>query len=83
MLPHEAGNLWVTFPEWNAVGYLTPAGELTIYVEDPERKVFQRPTNICFGGKDRQTAFIGNLEGATIPFFRVLYPGMRLVHQRT
>lgn len=78
----EAGNLWITFPAWNAIGYLTPRRELNIVLEDPERKVFQRPSNICFGWEDRRTAFIGSLDGTTIPFFRVPYPGARLVHQR-
>jgi sugar lactone lactonase YvrE len=78
----EAGNLWVTFPAWNAVGNITPAGELEIVVEDPEGRVLKRPSNICFGWKDRKTAFIGSLEGSTIPYFEVPHPGMRLVHQR-
>ncbi|MFZ1983584.1 MAG: SMP-30/gluconolactonase/LRE family protein [Desulfatitalea sp.] len=78
----EAGNLWITFPQRNAVGYLTPAGELVMYLEDPERKVFQRPANICFGGQDRRTAYIGNLDGTTIPYFQVPHPGLRLIHQR-
>jgi len=77
----EAGNLWITFPRWNAVGYLTPSGELQMVLEDPDKRVFQRPTNICFGGPDRRTAFIGSLDGATIPYFDVPHPGMRLVHQ--
>jgi sugar lactone lactonase YvrE len=78
----EAGNLWVTFPQINAIGYVTPKGELKMYLEDPERKVLHRPSNICFGGKDRKTAFIGSLGGTAIPFFPVPYPGMRLVHQQ-
>lgn len=78
----EAGNLWVTFPVWNTIGYLTPAGELQIYLSDPRRNVLQRPANICFGGPQRMTAFIGSLDGMTIPFFPVPYPGMRLVHQK-
>jgi len=78
----EAGNLWVTFPRWNAVGYITPNGDLEMFLEDPERKVLHRPTNICFGGKDRRTAFLGSLDGTTIPYFEVPYPGMRLIHQK-
>ena len=77
----ETGNLWITFPGWNAVGYLTPQEKLVIALEDPERKVFKSPTNICFGWKDRKTAFIGSLEGTTIPYFEVPHPGMRLIHQ--
>lgn len=78
----EAGNLWITFPRWNALGYISPNGDLEMFLEDPERKVLHRPTNICFGGKDRKTAFLGSLDGTTIPFFEVPYPGMRLVHQK-
>lgn len=78
----EAQNLWVTFPFRNAVGYIKPDGELKIVIEDPDKKVFHRPSNICFGWKDRRTAFIGNLDGTTIPYFEVPHPGMRLVHQK-
>lgn len=77
----EAGNLWITFPGWNAVGYLTPREELVIALEDPERKVLKSPTNICFGWEGRRTAFIGSLGGTTIPYFEVPHPGMRLIHQ--
>jgi gluconolactonase len=77
----DEGNLWVTFPAMNAVGYITPAGDIEIVLEDPERKVLHQPTNICFGGKDRKTAFLGSLEGTCIPYFQVPWPGMRLVHQ--
>jgi sugar lactone lactonase YvrE len=77
----EAGNLWVTFPAWNAIGYITPNRELEVVLEDPERKILRGPANICFGGKKRKTAFIGSLEGTEIPYFDVPYPGMRLIHQ--
>jgi gluconolactonase len=77
----EAGNLWVTFPAWNAIGYITPNRELEVVLEDPERKILRGPANICFGGKKRKTAFIGSLEGTEIPYFNVPYPGMRLIHQ--
>ncbi len=78
----EGGNLWVTFPVWNAVGYITRDGELKIYLEDPEGRVLNRPANICFGWEGRRTAFIGSLGGTTIPYFEVPYPGMKLVHQK-
>jgi gluconolactonase len=77
----EAGNLWVTFPAWNAVGFITPEGDLVMVIEDPDREVLKRPTNICFGWEGRKTAFIGSLDGHTIPHFQVPYPGMQLVHQ--
>ena len=78
----EGGNLWITFPAWNAVGYLTPQRELEVVLEDPERKVLQRPSNICFGWEERRTAFIGSLDGPTIPYFQVPHPGARLIHQK-
>jgi sugar lactone lactonase YvrE len=77
----EAGNLWIAFPQWNAVGYLTPDGRLRMVLEDPNRRALRRPANICFGGPNRKTAFIGSLDGNAIPFFNVPHPGMRLVHQ--
>ena len=78
----EGGNLWITFPAWNAVGYLTPQRELEVVLEDPERKVLQRPSNICFGWEERKTAFIGSLDGTTIPYFQVPHTGARLIHQK-
>ena len=77
----EAGNLWVTFPAWNAIGFITPEGELRMVLEDPRGIILKRPTNICFGWKNLETAFIGSLDGTGIPNFRTPYPGMKLVHQ--
>ena len=78
----EAGNLWVTFPALNAVGYITPEGELELALEDPDRKILKRPTNICFGWQDRKTAFLGSLEGTSIPYFEAPFSGMKLIHQK-
>jgi sugar lactone lactonase YvrE len=77
----EAGNLWVTLPMPNVVGFITPSGEWTPVVEDPDATVMRLPTNICFGGPDRRTAYIGNLVGPSLWTFRVPVPGMALVHQ--
>jgi gluconolactonase len=78
----ETGNLWVAFPSWNAIGYIDPKGNLEIELEDRNGQVLQRPSNICFGWEGRKTAFIGSLDGTTIPYFEVPYPGARLVHQK-
>jgi hypothetical protein len=51
-------------------------------LEDPQKKILRRPSNICFGWEDRKTAFIGSLDGTTIPYFKVPFPGLRLVHQK-
>ncbi len=77
----EAGNLWVTFPALNAVGFITPEGKLLIVLEDPQGLILRRPTNICFGWENLETVFIGSLEGTSIPNFRAPYPGMKLIHQ--
>jgi sugar lactone lactonase YvrE len=77
----EAGNLWVTLPMTNAVGIVTPAGTWETVLKDPSGTVMRLPTNICFGGPDRRTAYVGNLIGPSLPTFRVPVPGMALVHQ--
>lgn len=78
----EAGNLWVTFPMANTVGYIDPRGTLEIFVQDPHGILLNHPTNICFGGKNRRTAFIGSLGGTNVPCFEAPHSGMRLVHQK-
>ena len=77
----EAGNLWIAFPAWNAIGFITPDQELKLFFHDPEYRVLGRPTNICFGRQDRKTAFIGSLDGRSIPCFQVDAPGLKLIHQ--
>jgi sugar lactone lactonase YvrE len=77
----EAGNLWVTLPMPNTIGFISPAGTFEPVIEDPDGTVVRLPTNICFGGPDRRTAYVGNLMGPSLPTFRVPVPGMALVHQ--
>jgi sugar lactone lactonase YvrE len=77
----EAGNLWVTLPGTNGLGIVAPDRSWRVVVEDPSGKVLHFPTNICFGGPDRRTAYIGNLMQSSLPTFRVPHPGMPLVHQ--
>jgi hypothetical protein len=38
--------------------------------------------NICFGWEGRKIAFIGSLEGNSVPYFEIPFPGMRLIHQK-
>lgn len=77
----QAGNLWVTMPFRNAIGVLTPEADWHILLDDPSGAVLPRPSNLCFGGDDLCTAYVGNLEGTTLPSFRAPHPGMPLVHQ--
>ena len=73
--------LRVVCPGANALGVITPAGAWEIAVRAPAGSVLDLPTNICFGGRDRRRAYIGNLPGPSLPTFRVPHPGMALVHQ--
>lgn len=77
----EAGNLWVTFPATNSIGFINPDGKLEMFLEDPEGLVLSAPGNICFGGKNRKTAFVGSVGCSNIPFFEVPYAGVRRIHQ--
>lgn len=77
----EVGNLWIAFTTTNSIGFINLYGSLEMYLEDPQGLVLQKPASICFGGKDRKTAFIGSIGGNKIPCFPVPYPGLRLVHQ--
>lgn len=52
----ETVNVRVTFLRWNAAGYVTPADELEMYIEDPERKIRHQPSNMRVGGEDCRTA---------------------------
>lgn len=66
-------------------GILRPEGvmvELKIFLEDPQSRVLKRPSNICFGWEKRRIAFIGSLDGSTISYFEVPYPGVKLIHQQ-
>ena len=78
----EAGNLWVVLPILNGLGLVTPSGGWEIVVEDPASQVMKLPTNLCFGGPDRRTVYVGNLSRPYLPTFRVEVPGLALVHQR-
>jgi gluconolactonase len=77
----EAGNLWIAFPSANAVGFIDPDGKLEMFLEDPQGFILSAPADICFGGKNRKTAFIGSLGCTNIPCFEVPFPGARLIHQ--
>jgi sugar lactone lactonase YvrE len=65
------GNLYVTRHGKGTVVKLSPAGE--ILREIPV--LGTRPTNICFGGPDRRTAYVTEVDSTRIVSFRVDRPG--------
>jgi gluconolactonase len=78
----ENGNLWVTLPFMNAVGVLSPDGGWGIVLEDILADTLGQPTDICFGGEDLTTAYLGSRKGTSIATFRAPVGGMPLFHQR-
>jgi sugar lactone lactonase YvrE len=77
----EAGNLWVALPMVHGIGVLRPDGSFEVVLEDPTGAWLRLPTNVCFGGPDRRTAYVGNLVGPSVLTFPIEVPGMALVHQ--
>lgn len=72
----EAGNICVATLVSGEITTVSPAGEILGVVKMPEIM----PTNLCFGGADRRTAFITlSLTGKLVemPWSE---PGLRLVH---
>jgi gluconolactonase len=48
-----AGNVYLTTNGKNAIDVFLPSGELVESIEVPEK-----PSNLCFGGKDRNQLYI-------------------------
>ena len=65
------GNLYVTRHGKGTVVKLSPAGEVLREIE----VLGSRPTNICFGGPDRRTAYVTEVDSRRIVSFRVDRPG--------
>ena len=53
MTMDTAGNVYLTTNGKQAVDIFSPTGELLQSIEVP-----QQPSNVCFGGKDRNQLFI-------------------------
>lgn len=65
------GNLYITRYGKGTVVKMTPAGK--ILREIPV--LGKRPSNICFGGPDRRTAYVTEVESQRLVSFRVDHPG--------
>ena len=65
------GNLYITRYGKGTVVKMTPAGE--ILREIPV--LGERPSNLCFGGKDRRTVYVTQVDRGQIIRFRVDVPG--------
>lgn len=70
----EAGNLYVAHYGGGRVAIFAPSGDLTGEIRVPGASV----TNVAFGGPDRQTVVITDVETASLYQTRVETPGLRL-----
>ncbi len=70
----EAGNLYVAHYGGGKVAIFAPAGDLTDEIRVPGAKV----TNVAFGGPDRRTLVITDVEKASVYQTRVEIPGQAL-----
>jgi gluconolactonase len=70
----EAGNLYVAHYGGGKVAVFAPSGEMIEEIPVPGAKV----TNVAFGGPDRRTLVITDVETASIYQTRVDVPGLRL-----
>ena len=70
----EAGNLYVAHYGGGRVAIFGPIGDLVDEIPVPGAKV----TNVAFGGADRRTLVITDVETASIYQTRVDTPGLRL-----
>jgi gluconolactonase len=70
----EAGNLYVAHYGGGKVAVFAPSGEMIEGIPVPGAKV----TNVAFGGPDRRTLVITDVETASLYQTRVDVPGLRL-----
>lgn len=77
----SAGNLWVTLVWDAALGVIYPDESYEVVLRDLTGAL-KRPSNICFGGPDLRTAYVGSLDGDNVPCFEIPSPGLPLPHQR-
>src|SRR5262245_51879626 len=78
----EAGNLYVACYASDEIWRISPAGEKTLVGWDHHAIVISRPTNLAWGGEQRDVLYVGNLGRDTIS--RGQLPGVRgqrLAHQ--
>lgn len=79
----RAGNLWITLPFSNRIIALTPAGGLIDIVHDPEARLIDMPTNLCWSGSRLDQLLIVSRRGGRIVSTRTATPGLPLAHWRS
>ena len=78
----EAGNLYVACYASDEIWRISPSGEKTLLAWDYHGILLSRPTNLAWGGENRDMLYVANLGRDTIT--RASLPGVRgqrLAHQ--
>lgn len=76
------GNLWVTLVLANKIVAISPDGQATTVIEDPDGALLSGPTSIAWGGKDMRDIYIGSITTPYVLKGRSSVPGLPLIHQR-
>ncbi|WP_081665249.1 SMP-30/gluconolactonase/LRE family protein [Mycobacterium sp. UM_CSW] len=76
------GNLWVTLVLANRIVAISPDGQATTVIEDPDGELLSGPTSIAWGGQDMRDIYIGSITTSYVLKGRSSVPGQPLVHQR-
>jgi gluconolactonase len=71
----EAGNLYVTCYASDEIWRITPTGERTLMAWDHFGILIGRPTNLAWGGENRDVMYVANLGRFTVT--RAHVPGLR------
>lgn len=76
------GNLWVTLVLANRIVAISPDGQATTVLDDPDGKLLNAPTSIAWGGHDMRDIYIGSIATPYVLKGRSSVPGLPLIHQR-
>lgn len=76
------GNLWVTLVLANRIVAISPDGQATTVIDDPDGALLQSPTSIAWGGHDMRDIYIGSITTPYVLKGRSSVPGLPLIHQR-
>ena len=77
----EQGGLFVSCYASDNIYRITDIGEVCLFAYDPEGTILARPTNVAFGGPNRDELYVANLGRWHINRVRTSFVGQRLVNQ--
>lgn len=72
------GNLWITLPLANRIVAITPRGRMVDIAHDPEGKILDFPTNLCWSGPGMKTLNVVSRKGGRIVAVETMVGGAPL-----